>query len=455
MDAENKRRRLEAGAPEELNASIRSWAGREGILFQKPPTHSAFPIGKQAGFSFRVESRFSNKRLRSIITEGLGRPFAITERAQGAFAFFLDVDLRLSDPEWVSDWERATERATLGLLEALAPVFSDARSLVTQSTTITLDDKRRVPVKEALGLTGKRGVHIVFDRLVVDKERAMAIRRFLVDAMRAVPMGCDWERVLDESVYKSGSGLRKLWSTKTIKDKGCPVARVVPSEYVVMGLFKGTRLDPERTWRLSQDKARAMRKRDIWRPDSASLVELPPPVAPFAVQKTLGRQRGPKPARAPVPDGVPHGLTDACARILRQLFSSADVGSRFKAKPVGETRIVIQTDSRSCPFREGVDHSSNHAYASIDVHGTIYLACHGSSCKGRRLMGRRLTTEELGQVFRGFDALGRGTGIATWGELEALSPVKRAYVLRYLRDRYANDPDKVFQARMKNFGAFE
>lgn len=456
MDLPGKRRRLDTDGGEELNASIRSWARQEGILFQKPPTHSAFPIGKQAGFSFRVESKAQNKRLGDIIANSLGRPFALTERAQGSFAFFLDVDLRSSDPEWVADWERSTESATRLILEALAPAFPHARSLATASTTVTLNDKRRVPVEEAQGLPGKRGIHIVFPRLVVDKESAMTLRRFLVDTLSknasSTARGCDWAQVLDESVYKTASGLRKLWSTKTVRDKGSGVARIVPSEHAMLGVFRGPHLDPERTRCLSQDRARAMAKRDIWRSDLTPLVELPAILTPFAVQKNLGPQRRPKPARAPVLDGTPDVLTEACARILRDVFPKSNIGSRFKAKLIGETRIVVQTDSRSCPFRAGMDHTSNHAYASIDVHGNAHLSCHGSKCKGRQLIGRRLRTEELNAIFPGFDTLGKGTGIATWTDLQALSPTKRAFVLQYLRDRFVKDPDRLFQARLKSFG---
>ena len=100
-----------------------------------------------------------------------------------------------------------------------------------------------------------------------------------------------------------------------------------------------------------------------------------------------------------------------------------------------------------------MDHTSNHAYATMDVHGVAHLACHGSTCKGRRLVGRALRTEELALLFPGYDALERGTGIPTWSALRALTPTKRAFVLGYLRDSFANDADKVFQARLKSFGA--
>lgn len=174
MDPPGKRRRLEADGVEGLNASIRAWAVREGILFGKPPTHSAFPIGRQAGFSFRIETKAQNKKLRDIIARDPGRPFAITERAQGVFAFFLDVDLHSGE---TTDWDTSTEEAVRSVLEALSRSFPGSRSIVTASTTVTLRDKRRVAIAEASGSAGKRGVHIVFPRLLVDKERAMTIRR--------------------------------------------------------------------------------------------------------------------------------------------------------------------------------------------------------------------------------------------------------------------------------------
>jgi hypothetical protein len=326
---------------------------------------------------------------------------------------------------------------------------------VTASTTVTLRDKRRVTVAEASGSAGKRGVHIVFPRILVDKERAMTIRRSLVAALSrsGSETGRDWAQILDESVYKTGSGLRKLWATKTVKDKGDIIARVVPSEHAVLGAFRGTTPDPKRTRVLRQDDATAMKKRDIWRPDIALLTALPAALAPFAVPKSSTPSRKSTTARAPVPEDMPDVLSDACARILRDVFAGHDIGARFRTKRIGDTRIVVQTDSRSCPFRGGMDHTSNHAYATVDVHGVAHLACHGSKCKGRRLVGRALRVEELAVLFSGYDALERGTGIPTWSALRALTPTKRAFVLGYLRNRFANDADKVFQARMKSFGA--
>lgn len=206
---------------------IRAWASGAGILNKKGPvaTNSAMRIGDCYGFTMCVSNLEEHvelyKQLHSVTANDCY--IAVTERAVGVYAYFLDLDVKIDAP--VDDWEECTATITQAAIETVCEIYgaSDVvpHSIVSASDTVGVSTGERVQPARARGLGGKRGVHLVFSNILVDKQTALALRKEVVarierrSDLKAYPL--DLDKVVDESVYKSSSGLRVLGAVKTAK----------------------------------------------------------------------------------------------------------------------------------------------------------------------------------------------------------------------------------------------
>lgn len=204
---------------------IREWASKSGVLNKKGAvaTNSAMRIGDCYGFTLCLSSLEEQmelyKKLHAILSQDCH--FAMTERAVGVYAYFLDLDVKIDSP--VEDWEKCTAAFVRAALETVCELYDGTvpQTIVSTSDTVALSTGERVPTSRAEGLGGKRGVHLVFGNILVDKQTAMALRKAVVtrlercSELREYPV--DLEKVVDESVYKSSSGLRILGAVKTAK----------------------------------------------------------------------------------------------------------------------------------------------------------------------------------------------------------------------------------------------
>lgn len=205
---------------------IREWAAKQGILNKKGgvATNSAMRIGDCYGFTLCVSSLEEQmelyKRLHGVLSKDCY--FAMTERAVGVYAYFLDLDVKVEAP--VDDWEECTATYVKAAIETMCEIYGCGalpRSVASASDTVALPTGERVRISQARGLAGKRGVHLVFGNILVDKQTALALRREVVarlalrSELQAYPV--DLDKVVDESVYKSSSGLRILGAVKTAK----------------------------------------------------------------------------------------------------------------------------------------------------------------------------------------------------------------------------------------------
>jgi hypothetical protein len=209
---------------------IRDWASGTGILNNKgaEATNSAMRIGDCFGFTVRLTSYDQRVQLYKILHLVNAKDcfFAMTERAVGVYAYFLDLDIKVKTH--IDDWKSCTRAFTRAAIQAVCEIYAGSHilphSVVSASNIITSLDGRQIAISDANGVEGKSGVHLVFDNVSVDKELALCLRKEVVARLEGRPdlqtYPVDLDKVVDESVYKSSSGLRVLGAVKTTKRGG-------------------------------------------------------------------------------------------------------------------------------------------------------------------------------------------------------------------------------------------
>jgi hypothetical protein len=270
---------------------VKDWARQEGVLSKRTEgsaaTHSAMPVGDKFGYTMRLTGPTQQRDMYGLAGRmmALGFSVMLTERAKGAFAMFFDLELKTGEEvEW-NELHEATANSAPATMCRLYEGQLTPGCIASASDTVTRADGSLAPAAMSLKSAGKRGLHLVFPNVIVDKSLALALREEVLEGLiRDLGEGpFVWNEALDASVY-NGAGLRVLGGHKSKKVKGVAWLEPIRSPYAVCGVFSGLARDAEEAERLRRDPGLAMWQRNISRFDAD-----PTPPPPGLLQ-----ERGPK-----------------------------------------------------------------------------------------------------------------------------------------------------------------
>jgi hypothetical protein len=231
---------------------LRDWAKKAGVLLKytegSTATHSALQAGDKSGYTMRLTDPTQQQELYGMAGRLLSGGYAVmlTERAKGVFAMFLDMDLKTEEEV---DWDELHEAATASAIATMGRVYGDASfadCVVSSSDTVTLPNGTLSRAADCPKSAGKRGLHLVFPNVLVDKSLALALRgqvvAHLVNDLQDRPFS--WDDAVDISVY-NGAGLRVLGAFKSKKAKNESWAHPVRSAYSIRAIYRDKARDRE------------------------------------------------------------------------------------------------------------------------------------------------------------------------------------------------------------------
>lgn len=208
------------------------------------------------------------------------------------------------------------------------------------------------------GAHPKRGMHLVWDSVVVDRETAACLRDETLERVTCLPRD-ELDKVLDASVYRSG--LRMLWSHKGISTPATATDYYEP-------LYVLTKDDDTCCWK-RQDVVVAAGEITAWlqrcalRPPTTTTTTTTTTTRTSKDRRKLWRPLLPNGARgSPVERAVEDALPSRYGTPgLRVLVRTDDV-------------CVLSSSSRYCA-NAGREHRSNHVYFVVTREG-VHQRCH-------------------------------------------------------------------------------
>ena len=222
-------------------ASLQEWLYKDDNAKQTPPTDDPPPaatlLDMGGGKHWIKEDRYAEflqvyasciyRQVRNAPNPN-ERGISLAECRGERFRYFVDFDIAATAP-WRDEDYAALARTVIDVvrrfLDPLAPQLEALLGVVMATAP---------PVQKADGRV-KVGVHVTFDKLIVDKEMALRMREVLIVAferdfceMLGHPTTEQVRDIIDASVYRQNvSGLRMLGSAKVTR---CATCATLPAE---------------------------------------------------------------------------------------------------------------------------------------------------------------------------------------------------------------------------------
>lgn len=139
-----------------------------------------------------------------------GEDLFIVEQKTETYNFFVDIDYK------------DEEALTLEEIESVVKVICDKVKRHGGKDCLVC-----VAPPKTVGEKVKTGIHLNWDKFVVDQASAIALREHILVALYTAKPGTDWNEVIDAAVYgdlqrgSKGSGFRMPWSKKKAKCEAC------------------------------------------------------------------------------------------------------------------------------------------------------------------------------------------------------------------------------------------
>ena len=280
-------------------------------------------------------ARFLNEYANAVAR---GESLHVVETRTPVFRLFMDFDFKPVPPPHII--EAGVKSAC-----SVAHYYFDASS-------------RAVVLRKTIDAPDKVGVHVTWDAIFVDVSLATAFRAHLVAKLEAAAPEYEWNEIVDASVY-AGSGLRMPWSSK----------RAVPGVYVPSSTcdFEGVVVSVEAPSTASEirDWIRATCIRAPGVSTTPSCVVTSKPQSEAQSEESITHPRADLAAHAPALAAIHATLPAAYAA---QTFTGMH--------RVGETCVVLRSDSRTCGNKAFEQHAHSTVYFVVLKRGYAYQRCY-------------------------------------------------------------------------------
>jgi hypothetical protein len=323
---------------------LKQWSKQNALNNRKQLSHVLMDGGVLSIPYERIEE-FNDTYINAVIQ---GEKVFVVEQKTPVYNFFMDLDYK------------DDEQLDMHQIEVICKTICDkVNTLGGQRCIVCVANPKMVDDKI------KTGMHLNWPGLRVDQAGALSIRAHVVSLLRKAYMAVQWEKVIDESVYR-GSGFRLPWSHKMSKGK-------VEDPYLPIAIYEaGEGAGPFKArgnWvSVGQEPSlEHLQMATVRLPPDSEAMDIQP--GPDLKRKMEGGFTSAQ-TKNEVNDMELTALLETFVRKNMQGQQNTRLTKLFKSK----TGFLVSTHSQYC---ENVrrDHGSNHVWFLVDSKGIICQKC--------------------------------------------------------------------------------